>query len=126
MPETDGGATAEAWRPIVPSFERRRRRGYLWATLVFLAFSLAGHWVFGWRRYVDEARAHQQPVVGAESVDDMLFSTFENWQSEFVQLLWQVCGLALFLYVGSPQYLLGPSAGGPDARREIDRAYLRE
>jgi hypothetical protein len=29
--------------------------------------------------------------------------TLENWQSEFLQLLWQVGGLALLLYVGSPQ-----------------------
>ncbi len=29
--------------------------------------------------------------------------TFENWQSEFLQLIWQVAGLALLLYVGSPQ-----------------------
>ena len=29
-------------------------------------------------------------------------ATFENWQSEFLQLLWQVVGLAYFLYVGSP------------------------
>ena len=29
--------------------------------------------------------------------------TFENWQSEFLQLLWQVGGLAILLYVGSPQ-----------------------
>jgi hypothetical protein len=28
--------------------------------------------------------------------------TFENWQSEFLQLIWQVVGLAYFLYVGSP------------------------
>jgi hypothetical protein len=27
---------------------------------------------------------------------------FENWQSEFLQLLWQVVGLAYFLYIGSP------------------------
>lgn len=33
----------------------------------------------------------------------MLRDTLENWQSEFLQLLWQVGGLALFLYVGSPQ-----------------------
>jgi hypothetical protein len=29
--------------------------------------------------------------------------TLENWQSEFLQLLWQVGGLALFFYAGSPQ-----------------------
>ncbi len=29
--------------------------------------------------------------------------TFENWQSEFLQLIWQVAGLSLLLHVGSPQ-----------------------
>lgn len=27
----------------------------------------------------------------------------ENWQSEFLQLVWQVAGLSLLWYVGSPQ-----------------------
>jgi hypothetical protein len=29
--------------------------------------------------------------------------TMENWQSEFLQLMWQVGGLSFLLYVGSPQ-----------------------
>jgi hypothetical protein len=29
--------------------------------------------------------------------------TLEDWQSEFLQLLWQVGGLAILRYVGSPQ-----------------------
>ena len=29
--------------------------------------------------------------------------TLENWQSEFLQLIWHVAGLAVLLYVGSPQ-----------------------
>jgi len=33
---------------------------------------------------------------------EMSRDTFENWQSEFLQLLWQVVGLAYFLYLGSP------------------------
>jgi low affinity Fe/Cu permease len=33
----------------------------------------------------------------------MMRDTLENWQSEFLQLLWQVGGLAILLYVGSPQ-----------------------
>jgi hypothetical protein len=33
----------------------------------------------------------------------MMRDTLENWQSEFLQLIWQVGGLALLLYVGSPQ-----------------------
>lgn len=27
----------------------------------------------------------------------------ENWQSEFLQLMWQVGGLSFLLYIGSPQ-----------------------
>lgn len=33
----------------------------------------------------------------------MLRDTFENWQSEFLQLLWQVGGLAILLHIGLPQ-----------------------
>jgi hypothetical protein len=29
--------------------------------------------------------------------------TFENWQSEFLQLIWQVGGLTYLWYIGSPQ-----------------------
>ena len=29
--------------------------------------------------------------------------TFENWQSEFLQLIWQVAGLSYLWYIGSPQ-----------------------
>lgn len=29
--------------------------------------------------------------------------TFENWQSEFLQLIWQAAGLTYLWYVGSPQ-----------------------
>jgi hypothetical protein len=28
---------------------------------------------------------------------------FENWQSEFLQLIWQVVGLAMLWYIGSHQ-----------------------
>ena len=32
-----------------------------------------------------------------------LSSTFENWQSEFLGLVWQAAGLAMFYYRGSSQ-----------------------
>lgn len=71
-------------------------------TLGFFLVSLLLHWFFGWRSFVAEAREHHQlPEVG-DYLDQMLRDTFENWQSEFLQLLWQVVGLAYFLYVGSP------------------------
>lgn len=37
----------------------------------------------------------------------MLRDMFENWQSEFLQLILQVAGLAFLIYVGSPQFKEG-------------------
>ena len=79
-----------------------RKYAYAWLTIGFFAVSLALHWWFGWRAYVDEATAHGQAAQSAEYLNEMMRDTFENWQSEFLQLLWQVVGLAYFLYVGSP------------------------
>jgi hypothetical protein len=60
------------------------------------------HWWFGWQAFADEAAQHgQSPELGQYLVQ-MSRDTFENWQSEFLQLLWQVVGLAYFLYLGSP------------------------
>jgi hypothetical protein len=80
-----------------------RAYAYAWITLGLFLFTLVGHWLFGWFAYVDEQQVHGQEVaVGAYAVQ-MMRDTLENWQSEFLQLLWQVGGLALFLYLGSPQ-----------------------
>lgn len=76
---------------------------FAWVTLGLLVVSLVGHWVFAWFAYVDDQQAHQVPVEVAGYVIMTLRDTFENWQSEFLQLLWQVAGLAMFWYVGSPQ-----------------------
>jgi uncharacterized protein DUF6766 len=79
------------------------RFGYAWITLAFFVFSLVGHWLFGWFSFVSEQRQHNQPVEVSQYVVQMGRDTLENWQSEFLQLLWQVGGLAWLLYIGSPQ-----------------------
>jgi hypothetical protein len=79
-----------------------RKYGYAWITLGFFLVSLALHWFFGWRAYADEAQDHGQVAETAGYLNEMFRDTFENWQSEFLQLLWQVVGLAYFLYIGSP------------------------
>ncbi len=79
------------------------RYGFAWVTGGFFVITLIGHWVFGWFAYVQEQQAHAQPVNGGEYLILMMRDTLENWQSEFLQLIWQVAGLALLLYVGSPQ-----------------------
>ena len=79
-----------------------RRYAYGWITLAFFLVSLILHWVFGWQTFVEEAQSHGQAPEFAAYSNEMLRDTFENWQSEFLQLLWQVLGLAYFLYIGSP------------------------
>ena len=79
-----------------------KKYGYAWITIAFFLGSLALHWFFGWKAYLGDAAAHGQPPQFDEYFAQMMRDTFENWQSEFLQLIWQVVGLAYFLYVGSP------------------------
>jgi hypothetical protein len=113
---------------------------YAWITLAFFAVSFGLHWWFGWLAFEDEAAQHgQQPVV-SEYLTMMGRDTFENWQSEFLQLLWQVVGLAYFLYLGSPSSkenddrleakvdVLMTIVGGEEGKRlqeELDEKFLR-
>lgn len=79
-----------------------KKYAYAWITLAFFTVSIALHWGFGWLAYVDDQTSHGQAVRLSPYLVEMGRDTFENWQSEFLQLLWQVVGLAYFLYVGSP------------------------
>src|SRR5918995_4790513 len=80
-----------------------KRYGFAWVTGALFLITLSGHWIFGWFAYTSEQRAHQQPVQVSQYTIQMLRDTLENRQSEFLQLLWQVAGLAILLHVGSPQ-----------------------
>ena len=117
-----------------------KRYAYLWITLVFFLVSIGLHWMFGWQAYVEEAAEHGQSPQMSSYLVEMGRDTFENWQSEFLQLIWQVVGLAYFLYVGSPSSkenddrieakvdALLRITGGDEADRlidDLDRHYLR-
>ena len=79
-----------------------KKYAYAWITVGFFLVSLGLHWLFGWYAYQDEATQHGQSPDSYGYMVEMMRDTMENWQSEFLQLLWQVVGLAYFLYVGSP------------------------
>ena len=114
---------------------------YGWLTLTFFLVSLLLHWYFGWNAFQDEARDHGQTPQFSAFVTQAARDTFENWQSEFLQLLWQVVGLAYFLYLGSPSSkenddrleakideLMRLQAGDEKGQRlidRIDRDFLR-
>ena len=80
-----------------------RKYSFAWVTGAFFLVSLAGHWVFGWYSYASEATEHLQSPQLRDYVIEMMRDTLENWQSEFLQLVWQVVGLTLLYYAGSPQ-----------------------
>lgn len=94
-------------------FNLGRRYGFLWVTLFLFLFSFAGHWIFSWHAYKHEQEAHGQPLVVNEYLIETARDTFENWQSEFLQLIWQVAGLAFLFFIGSPQ-----SKEGDDRKEE--------
>ena len=68
---------------------RAKKYGYFWITLILFSGSILGHWYYGFST--------------GQSFQENLRDTFENWQSEFLQLMWQVGGLAFLWHVGSPQ-----------------------
>lgn len=117
-----------------------KKYAYAWITIGFFLVSFALHWLFGWHAYRDEAIQHGQVPDANGYLVEMARDTFENWQSEFLQLIWQVVGLAYFLYVGSPSSkenddrmeakldaLLRITAGENAERliNELDEHYLR-
>jgi hypothetical protein len=90
-----------------------KRKGYVWVTLLFFIVSVGLHWYFGWQVFVQEQIEHGQPVLTNDYIQEMMRDTMENWQSEFLQLIWQVAGLAFLWYCGSPQ-----SKEGDDRKEE--------
>lgn len=79
------------------------RYGFFAFTFAFLLISMLGHWIFGWFAYIAEQQQHGAQIAVSEFSFQILRDTFENWQSEFLQLIWQVAGLAFLLHIGSPQ-----------------------
>jgi hypothetical protein len=80
-------------------------RAYSFAlvTGAFFIVSWVGQFVFQMIEVRNEAQQHGQDFTWGDFFPQFLQSTFENWQSEFLQLLWQAGGLALFYYWGSSQ-----------------------
>ena len=70
---------------------------------LFLLLSLAAQWTFQLIEVRNDAATHGEVFSWPQFWPDFLASVFENWQSEFLQLVWQAAGLALFFYWGSSQ-----------------------
>lgn len=73
------------------------RYGFTIVALTLFAVALAGQWLFGWYEYAAEQQAHEQALVFSEYFMQLMRGTLENWQSEFLQLVWQMAGLSFLL-----------------------------
>lgn len=95
--------TSEKFDKIRSLRPRKSKKGYVWVTLVLFAVSFTAHWTFAWFDYVAEHNAAGEIVDVNGYLSKTMSATMENWQSEFLQLVWQVAGLSILWYVGSPQ-----------------------
>jgi hypothetical protein len=47
-----------------------KRYAYGWITILFFLVSIAGHWIFGWYAFLQEAAEHaQQPVFSEYAIE---------------------------------------------------------
>ncbi|MFI6226187.1 DUF6766 family protein [Micromonospora echinospora] len=99
------GRTGGSRRDGPPFRKPRWPRAYAFAlvTGALFVFSWIGQFLFQMTVVGNEARQHGESFAWGEFLPQFLASTFENWQSEFLQLIWQTAGLALFYYWGSSQ-----------------------
>jgi hypothetical protein len=74
-----------------------KRYSFAWVTLALFAGSLASHYTFGMWAFAEEHGSLSGYNI--EWARDF----FENVQSEFLQLLWQVGALKFLFWAGSPQ-----------------------
>ncbi|MFG2052758.1 DUF6766 family protein [Micromonospora sp. NPDC048930] len=101
---TDGGR--RAGRHEGPPFRKPtwpKAYSFALVTGALFVFSWLGQFFFQLTVESNEASQHGQSFAWSEFLPQFLASTFENWQSEFLQLIWQAAGLAIFYYWGSSQ-----------------------
>lgn len=84
--------------------------------------SWVGQFVFQMVEMRNDAAAHGEEFELAQLWPAFLSSTFENWQSEFLQLVWQAAGLAMFYFWGSSQ----SKEGNERLEAKVDRLLVEQ
>ena len=84
-----------------------KKRSYIYVAKIFFAIAWLVHGITAYNQFVDEQKEHRQPFEINAFWNEFLRQTSENWQSEFLQLAWQIGGLMILFAVASPQDRLG-------------------
>lgn len=86
-------------RPEGPPFRKPKwpkAHSFALVTGALFLLSWIGQFFFQMTVEANEASQHGQSFSWGEFLPQFFSSTLENWQSEFLQLIWQAAGLALF------------------------------
>jgi hypothetical protein len=73
------------------------------ALVVLFFASWIGQAIAEWQTFTDEQHAHGEVATAGDFVAQFSQSTFENWQSEFLQLFAFVSLAALYVHKGSAE-----------------------
>jgi hypothetical protein len=73
---------------------------------MFFAITWLIHGITAFNQFVEQ-NEHSQPVAMNLFWNEFIRQTMENWQSEFLQLSWQIGGLMILFAVASPQDRIG-------------------
>ncbi len=80
-----------------------RRYSFTIVTAVLFLAAGFGQFYFQAQAFAEDGGEHGGSPGWGDFWNVFLASTFENWQSEFLQLCWQAAGLALFYHWRSSQ-----------------------
>jgi hypothetical protein len=80
-------------------------KNYSLSIVLFLLFLLSwiGHGIFLYQQELDEAKIHNEELKTQDYVDTFFSTTFENWQSEFLQLFTMVVLTSFLIHKGSSE-----------------------
>ena len=103
-----------------------RRNGLFLVAILLFALSYTGQILTGWREYAAEQREHRQPeptLAGYLGSAHLGEATFENWESEFLQMGLFVVLTAYLRQKGSSE---SKALDGPDEVDEDPRKHRRD
>jgi hypothetical protein len=82
---------------------KRLWKYYNLSIVLFALFILSwvGQGYFQWQEFIQHQKQHNQSAQVSEYIPEFAASTFENWQSEFLQLFSMVVLTAFLIHKGS-------------------------
>jgi hypothetical protein len=89
--------------PAHPFKSIPKNYGLSLALMGLFIFSWGLQAFFQWKDFTSQQLAHGLPVLISGYLDHFFSATFENWQSEFLQLFTMVILSSILVHKGSPQ-----------------------